>query len=560
MKLKPKNKNNPSKKIEGFIEESKHRRIQNHFDLSDKLYQEIGKGLYEKKNKTDVLKASIFLYNITIVRDELEMFEPVYTVKYKDLIFNEYRVIENATFSELTSKLYDERLFIDDIAQVRRLISEIINGSHNKKIKDVKFITTETKVFKEGFFIKNDKVIENTLITGIEPTKDEIKESIQLINELLDGRGSAIDNDCTVLRFMLWSPFCWCLKEIGKTKGLYGLILTGKPQTNKTGSCLNFSWFYSKPDNREQPVSTTSVFGSRLEESTLPAIIDECYTLISREDMQDPMKRCIYNKETRATKDRNNPQLTVSYKALSLPIFTLNEYQEIKNFINRRYHISYYPLTMVVSDEDAENFENKYSPESNDSPLKSLRYLGRAFADKFIPYVESKSKELYQLENLTIKILREISEEVGEEFNESVYNIQDSVDDFDQDTCAIIRTGLNKLFRNNHNKNPSLNYSETDFINCANNGEINWLYYRNKDKDFVINKKGFEKQVSQLVEENMDYESILKELNIDVSNVKYNKDKPIHTTRGNTRGFELSREDVIIKVFDMSFDSLRKSD
>ena len=539
-----------AREIKKLIKIGKKRKIPHHCELSNKLYQEFDEGLYERQRKDNVLKGSIFIYHIDIIRDELGLFEPVYTLYYKDLIYNEDKTIENTTFDELTNKLYAERLFIDDPSKIRRIMNEIIIGSHNIEYKNVKFITTEKKVFKEGFFLKDGKIIENTLITGLEPTKEQKKKSIQLINQLLENRGSAIANDCTLLRFMLWSPFSWCMKEISKSKGLYGLILTGAPKTSKTGSCLNFSWLYSTPQDREKAVSTTSVFGSRLEESTLPAIIDEAYTLISREDMQDPMKRCIYNKDTRSTKDKSNAQLTINYLALGLPIFTMNEYMEIKNFTKRRYHISYYPSSMIVTDKDAEEFENKYSPEYEDSPLKDLRYLGRAFADKLIPYIESKSKELYNIELLTIKLLKEIANDVGEEFDSSVYEIQESVDTFNQDRCATIRSGLNNLFRNNHYRNSSLNYCLTDFINCANNGEINWLYYRKKDETFVINKKGFEKEVSQIVGENMDYKSILKELNIDITNIIY-KDKVISTTRGNTRGFEIPTEDLTEKVFDM---------
>lgn len=520
------------------------------FQLTEKIHQATS-GMYIKKGKNNAeLIAKIYIKQITITKDELELFEPVYSIDYYDVLYDAHKSIEDVTFEELIKQLEAERLFVYDTKAIKKLFNEMFIHCHYKKANGIGFIKTETRVFKEGFFLKDGKVIENTLITDIEATKERKKESIQLINELLATRGSAIANDCTLLRFMLWSPFSWCLKEIGKTKGLYGLILTGAPKTSKTGSCLNFSWIYSTPQDREKAVSTTSVFGSRLEESTHPAIIDEAYTLISRDDMQDPMKRCIYNKDTRSTKDKSNTQITIDYLALGLPIFTMNEYEEFKNYMTRRYHISYYPSSMVVDDKDAEEFENKYSPEYENSPLKALRYLGRAFADKMIPYIESQSEELFDLEKLTIKILKEIAKEVGEEFNPSVYEIQESADNFDQDRCSTIRTGLNKLFSSSHYKNPNLNYTTTDFINCANNGEINWLYYRNKQQTFVINKKGFEKEVSQIVSENMDYESILTELNIDMANITYS-DKAIHTNRGNTRGFEITSDELITKVFDM---------
>ena len=498
------------------------------FNLTNNVFQKIDSGMHIKtKDSKGELLSRMYINQVTITKDALGLFEPVYSIDYIDIIYQTNKTIEEVTFEELIKSIESERLFKYDIRGLRKLFNDILLSSYDKKLNGKDFIKTETRVFKEGFFIKDGKVIENTLITNTKPTNDDIAKAIRLVNDIIKDRDSAIANDCTLFRFMLWSPFNWCLKEIGKTLGSYGLILTGAPKTNKTGSCLNFSWLYSTPQDREKAVSTTSVFGSRLEESTLPAIIDEAYTLISREDMQDPMKRCIYNKHSRSTKDKSNTQLTIDYLALGLPIYTMNEYEEFKNFITRRYHINYYPSSMVVSEEDAKEFENKYAPEYDDSPLKELRYLGRAFADKFIPYIESQSEELFDLEALTIKILKEIAEEVGEEFNASVYEVQDSADNFDQDKCSTIRDGLNNLFRRNH-YNPSLNYTGRDFINCANNGEINWLYYKNKQEKFVINKKGFEKEVSQIVGENMDYKSILTELNIDIENITY-PDKPTPT-------------------------------
>ena len=225
----------------------------------------------------------------------------------------------------------------------------------------------------------------------------------------------------------------------------------------------------------------------------------------------------------------------------------MNEYNEFKNFITRRYTINYYPSSMRVTDKEVTEFEKKYSPEYKNSPLKLLRHLGRAFADKMIPYIESKSDELNNIETLTIKILKQIANEANEEFNKSVYEIQEPTDNFEQDKQTTIRKGLNKLFRTNHHISPNTIYTFKDFINCGNNGEIHWLYFKNPDK-FVINKKEFEKEVSQIVGENMDYKSILNEIEIPTENIS---PKVIYTNRGNTRGFEISFEELSNNMFDM---------
>lgn len=110
------------------------------------------------------------------------------------------------------------------------------------------------------------------------------------------------------------------------------------------------------------------------------------------------------------------------------------------------------------------------------------------------------------------------------------------------------KRGSKQTISSTHYKPYNLNYTIGDFISCANNGEINWLYYRNTNTSFVINKKGFEKEVSQIVGENMDYISILNEINIPTDNIS---SKTIHTNRGNTRGFEITFEELSKNLFGM---------
>ena len=68
---------------------------------------------------------------------------------------------------------------------------------------------------------------------------------------------------------------------------------------------------------------------------------------------------------------------------------------------------------------------------------------------------------------------------------------------------------------------------------------------------FVINKSGFEKEVSQIVGETMTYIDILSELSVDTSNKEY---KQHHTTKGNIRGFEVSKTELA-DIFDIHIES-----
>ena len=420
------------------------------FEISQAYFQD-KTGLYMRdKDEKPHRVGKINILKMKITNDELGEFNKVFSIKYKDLIFNEVKNIENVSFAELCSRIEAERIIKGELRTIRNILTSLFIDGFGKFRNGELFIETEAKVFKEGFFMKEGKVVENTLITGLETSNEEVKKAIEIVNDLLSDRGEAIKNDCTLLRFMLWAPFSWCLKKLGKSAGIYALILAGAPKTSKTGSCLNFAWLYSEPLDRLNSVSTTSVFGSVLEESTLPNIIDEAYDLICKDDMQDPMKSCIYEETSRSVKNKQDNSRIDEFKALGLPIFTLNEYKEIKKFISRRYHVCYYTSRMTVSDKKAFEFEMKYSPRYSESPLISLRHLGRAFADKFIPYLEQNSPELYELEELTVKILREITDEVGTSFLPEVYKIQDSSDVLNEDLKISITSELNKLFRKNH--------------------------------------------------------------------------------------------------------------
>ena len=279
---------------------------------------------YDKTSKKYKLYGRIYINKIKIINDEIGEFDRVFSIYYKDTIFNEEKAIEDVSFPELIAKLDSEKIMKGDSKSIKHTLNALIIDGLNTHMPpdNRKLIETETKVFKEGFFIKDGKVVENTKITGLKRDDNKIRGAIRTVNDVLKDRGEAIPNDCTLLRFMLWSPFSWCLKKIGKSAGIYAMILAGAPKTSKTGSCLNFSWLYSEPSKRLKSVNTTSVFGSVLEESTLPNVIDESFDLISKEDMQDPMKCCIYEETSRSVKNRKDNILIDEFKALSLPIFT----------------------------------------------------------------------------------------------------------------------------------------------------------------------------------------------------------------------------------------------
>lgn len=503
------------------------------------------------------LVGKLLIKKIEIISDKLGLFEPVYNMEYTHLIFNQERKLHNLTFDELVNFIDSDRCILGNDKTVRSILNQIIFYGANVEYNNQTIISAKTDLFKKGFFYDEttNKVLQNGVFEDLKPTKEEIAECINLVNELLANRGTAKPNDASVFRFMSIAPFSWCLKQIGLGRSNYAMVLVGKPQTNKTGSCENFSYLYSNPSDTVVTADTVSTFGSRVGENTLPTVIDEAYNLVTMPEMEEPNKRVVYNMSLRSTKNRTDNNKIDDFKALSLPVYTFNPPTTFKPSFKRRYHINDYDNTMLVSDAERQEFEKKYRPNSPKSPLKKLINLGKAFADKLIPYIENESEELYNLEELTIKIYKEISAEVGVEFDKEIYQIKQSTNKFDIEKDILLKTGLSDLFRKVHRKGYKYKgYHETDFISCASNNEISWLKtFTRKDGDkqyFVVHKKGFEQEASRILGLNTSIQEAFELLDIHIDE-DLNKEG-YQTSKCGVRGAILSEFDLIYKLFGIS--------
>lgn len=499
-------------------------------------YYQTNEGIYLKGRNADEKMGNVKILSVKVHIDKLKLFEPKIDMVYQNLLYDEVITLENMTKSEIESHIASDVAFKSDMT-IKPFIENVLHS-------DWQNVEYEKGVFIEGFFYHDGKVIDNTANKDLKYTSHDVKDAIKMVNAIISNRGTAKDNDATVMRFMLWSPFSYCLKQIGFGKANYSLMLYGKPQTSKTGSVSNFSWFYSEPSETDKAVSTLSVFGSRLEESTLPSLVDEAKSFLSEKGNHDAIKRSIYSEYTRQTKSKSDNKKIDSYKALSMPIFTYNEYLPIADYFGRRFTLCYYDKSMVVSDEDSKAFDVKYVPNSPKSPLKVLRYLGKEFSKRFILHIERQDKDLMDVERLTVNILKEIASDVGIEFDSKIYGIQESNTDSVIDLKTEIKTSLNRLFRQNHFKhNQFSEYREKDFVACANNGEIPFLYINSHD-EFIIQGKSFVDTVSKLVDESLNLDEIMSYLELNVPKIK-----PITVNGKTIRGFKIDSIDLEWKIF-----------
>lgn len=518
--------------------------------LKDGLYYQIvQKDKNGEINEEYKLIGNIIINELTLIYDKLGLFNPVTTIKYTNTVTNQSITLEKQPYEAIASNIINNRL-IDSTSQgVENLLNKIwVQGVNN-----IDFITAETDLLKDGFFMdmETHKVLSNNVFENLKTSKKDIQEAINLFNEIIINRGNAIPNDCLLFRFMLWSPFGYCLKQLGFTDGLYSMVLWGVTDTSKTGSSVIFSNLYTDKSTTLQKANTQSAIGTRLGENTFPLILDEAKDNLINPNDEEFNKNIVTDVIGRAVKDRANNNLMTEFPALRMTVRTLNQDIEYKAEFLKRHHVLYYDGSMQVNEDNKIEFNKKFKPKSPNTPLKNLRHLGKAFADRFIPYLEKQSDELYDLDKLTIKILKEINEEYNGNFNINVFLPHNDRLTTTQttDTAMIIRNALNKMFTKaykipfNRNK-----YELIDFIDSTDKGAIIWLDYQPKNSLFVIKVNEFEKDISQIVGQHIPISEVMNLLDIKYDD---NNGKVIKFKNTTTKAIKLNAYDLTYKLFNI---------
>jgi len=513
----------------------------------------------ENKDSETVLPvANVVIKKVEIVLDSLGILEPVYNVTYYNKTFNEEVTVNYLTKKQLIQEFITANVFYISTKETVETILNIfiIEGTKEDRIK------TKTESYLEGYFIVNNHVVSNTKLNNIKkPTAKELAEAIKLLNDIMKDRtaeGKA--NDSAVYRFMLWNPFSYCLKQLGYSKANYSLILIGKSQTNKTGATKIGNLFYNHVEE-ETTGSTVSVLGSKLGENSFTSIFDECSHLFYIMEALNVMKRAIYERTGRAVKDRNDNTKIDEFIALNLPLFILNERIDLKDYITNRYKVINYSSESYISDSAIAKFNEKYVPEAEDTILKKLALIGKVFSEKLIAIIEdpTERKKLFNIEELTIEILKEMQEEAGVKFNPEMLKTTVASDKYNYDVATEIKSLLNTEFKKRINKHDNY-YIASDFKQAALNSNFNFLIYDSKKQKFLIRYSDFNKFINENIEEYVELEEIL-----DILDLKQLMEQEAKGTKFSNwsdyirksnrigskvhKGFYLDIEDLAYKVF-----------
>ena len=489
--------------------------------------------------------------------EDINLFKPAVTIKYINTVINEEKTIKNKSWEEINKILYSEQLIKKNEQGMKSLLNDIYVECANKNLSmEGLTVKGEKDLLRDGFFIVDDELKVNNVFENIEVTPEKIKEAGKILNEVIEKRGDGIPNDCRVLRYMLIAPYSFALKQLGFGDSLKNMVLWGVSNTNKTGACITGSFFYTDVNGEYdynktlRKVNTQPAMGTELELSTLPMVLDESKDILNNSKNEEFLKNIATDIIGRGVTNQNDYRLNTYYPALRSVIYTQNPKPSFldKAEFRKRHIVLYYGSNMILGEDEVIAFRKQFKPKAPDSPLSQLAYIGKAFYDKIKPIIEAKDERLYDLDTLTIELLTKINKEYNLDLNTNFFlKVEEYMED--GNLADTIKEGLNELFRDKQKpiNYQSGQYQEKDFITSAKEGKINWLYYQNTNKRFVIDSKKLEMQVQKITGNFYEIEKILKLLDIE-TDIKQIKVSKININNG----FAIDIETLAFNIFNMT--------
>ena len=289
-----------------------------------------------------------------------------YEVKWESTTRKTLR-IGPALLEEIVDRLKAEGLVLHS-----RLVSDVVTAIVEGYIRKGRAVVRE-EIEAPGFYLIDSRVIAVGYEVK-EPSKEELREALEILNELAEVWFRHIqDKFSTVVRWGIVAPFSYCYKQKGKWIPwlyLYGVSRTGK---STLGDIVLSIWgLDTRYVKTGASIDTPARIGYVLSQSTFPVVVNEPGGALSREDIVEIIKNAIEKTVARGKYVRGS---YVDIPALATLIFTSNRYIPRDDALLRRLKILRFTYGERIYEERAREFDEKIKPR-----LGKLRALGKFVA------------------------------------------------------------------------------------------------------------------------------------------------------------------------------------
>ena len=170
--------------------------------------------------------------------------------------------------------------------------------------------------------------------------------------------------------------------------------------------------------------------------------------------------------------------------------------------------------------------------------LKKLAVIGKAFSEKLIKIIEDPTsrKKLFNIEEVTISILKELESEANVNFLPEMLEPTGTSNKYNYEVAIEVVNLLNNEFKLKNHLTANSSYSGYTFTQSAMNNDFDFITYnKNKteatsEREFIISYSGFVKYVNNHVEETVELEDILNYLGL--TEILYSKMKAENYKKG----------------------------
>lgn len=239
---------------------------------------------------------------------------------------------------------------------------------------DCGFADIKTDIDNKGIYF--DKSAEKLIPVKLdfdEVTDDEIRNTINTLNELHEYFKSNEETLGSVLKWAVMSIFSYAMKQAGNW--LPYLYLKGAAGSGKTTLAQISLYVYDKPSSENNmggsSFNTEYRIGLNISKECTPRIVNEPANVFGKDSTRELVKVCVESKTCRKVQGK-------VYPAFSPVIFTANQYLPDDDALQRRMYILNFTHNQRKTEKEKKEFKDKFHVNTPTmSNLISLQTLGR---------------------------------------------------------------------------------------------------------------------------------------------------------------------------------------
>jgi len=269
-----------------------------------------------------------------------------------------------------------DRLRAEGLVLSSRLVSDVLAAVIEGFIRKGKALI-KTEIESPGFYLIDNKLVV-VKVDVREPSKEELREALELLNELAEvWYKHVIARFSTAIKWGIVAPFSYCYKQKGKW--IPWMYLYGTPNAGKTslGEIILKMWGLDSEHIRPgSSIDSPARLGYVVSKSTFPVVIIEPGGALSREDVVEMVKSSIEKPIARGKYVKGS---YIDIPALAPLFFTSNTYAPRDDALLRRLIVFYYSYGERIPVEKVREYERSVKPR-----LSKLQSIGRFVASYVI--------------------------------------------------------------------------------------------------------------------------------------------------------------------------------